>query len=119
MRVSSVYKKYISLGDFYGYLFVDIGVITSAVSQFANLFGAPTTLILSIVFVCVEVGPYGLLLLAVICLAILINLYLDFMRASVYAQKLIKLENRLAENIHMYKYFKALRCFVWEKMILS
>lgn len=96
MRVSSIYNKYITLGDYYGYLFVDVGVITTAISQFANLFGAPTTLILSVIFVCVEVGPYGLLLLLVICLAILINLYIDFMRSSVYAQKLIKFENRLA-----------------------
>ena len=85
MRVSSVYKKYINMGDFYGYLIVDIGVIANCISVFANLFGAPTTLILSIIFVCVEIGPYGLILLAVIALAILIQLMIDFMRAEVYA----------------------------------
>ena len=52
-RVSHVYKKYISLGDFYGYLIVDISVITTMIGQIANLFGAPVTLILSVCFVCV------------------------------------------------------------------
>ena len=101
-RVSHAYKKYITMGDFYGYLIVDTSVITSSIAQFANLFGAPVTLILSVIFVCIEVGAYGLLLLLVICITIIIQLYVDFMRASIYAQKLIKYEYRLAENMHMY-----------------
>jgi ABC-type multidrug transport system fused ATPase/permease subunit len=84
-RVSYVYKKYIGLGDFYGYLMVDISVITSMASQFSNLVSAPVTLILSVIFVCVEIGAYGLLLLLVICIAIIIQLSVDFQRASIFA----------------------------------
>ena len=119
MRVSMVYRKYISMGDFYGYLIVDISVITNMINQFANLFGAPTTLLLSIIFVCEEIGPYGLILLAVIALAIFIELSIDFMRADVYAQKLVKFEGRIADNMHLYNEFKNLKNLGWERMIVN
>ena len=91
------------LGDFYSFYFVDVQLITSCITTFPNIVAAPTTLILSVIFVCVEVGPYGLLLLAVIVLAIIIELLIDMQMASIAAHKVAKYDLKLVENMHMYK----------------
>lgn len=102
-RVSSTYKKYMTLGDFYSFWFVDIANITGFILNFPTIISSPTILILSVIFVCLEVGPYGMLLLAVIVLAIIIELLIDMNMSSVFSHKLSKYDIKLSENMHMYK----------------
>lgn len=53
MRLSGTYRKYINPGGFFAYWIVDVGVITSCITSFPTIVGAPTTLILSVIFVCI------------------------------------------------------------------
>jgi hypothetical protein len=78
------------LGDFYSYWFADVTIITACFINFPLILSAPATLILSVIFVCIEVGAYGLLLLAVIAIAIVIEILIDINIASVFTHKLTK-----------------------------
>ena len=70
MRMSSTYRKYNNPGTFYANWFVDVGVITQCITSFPNIAGAPATFAFAVIFVCFEVGPSGLMLLAAVLVAI-------------------------------------------------
>lgn len=108
-----------NLGDFYSFWFVDVTNITGFIINFPNIISAPTILIFSVIFVCLEVGPYGLLLLAVIVLAIIIELFIDLNMSSIFAHKLSKYDMKLAENMHMYKEFKEMKELGWESLLIK
>ena len=94
-RLSGTYRKYINPGGFFAYWIIDVGVITSCITSFPTFIGAPTTLILAVIFVCIEIGAIGLLLLLAIIISIVIELVVNFQMASIYKHKLFFYENRM------------------------
>ena len=90
-----------------------MGVITSCIASFPTIVGAPTTLVLAVIFVCIEIRATGLLLLLAIAIAIIIALLINWQMASIYTHKLFFYDNRMSENVHMCSNFKELKCLVW------
>lgn len=117
MRMSSAYRRYLEEGDFITFFQIDSKILFNFVKSFYVLSSAPTTLIMAQIFVCIEVGAYGLCLILVILFSLVLQLLIDRHVAKLTLRKLKYYSERLTCNLEMFSSLKQLKSLGWEELV--
>lgn len=94
-----MYRRYFEEGDFMTYFIVDTRNLVTFVRNFTVLFSAPTTLILAQIFVFIEVGAYGLILLLLVSVSMVILIILSLKIGKCNLNKFHYLSKRISFNM--------------------
>jgi ABC-type bacteriocin/lantibiotic exporter with double-glycine peptidase domain len=81
------------------------------------LSSAPTTLIMAQIFVCIEVGAYGICLILTILFSLILQLLIDRHVAKLTLRKLKYYSDRLTCNLEMLSSLKQIKSLGWEELI--
>ena len=99
MCLSNSYRRFLKEGDFITHFSVHTKIIINFLKAFAALFSAPTTLILAVIFVFIQVGAYGAVLPVVILVSLVIQVAIDRKIAKLTLKKLKHYNDRLICNL--------------------
>lgn len=117
MTLSNSYRRFLKEGDFITHFNVHTKIMTNFLKSSASLFSAPTTLVLAVVFVFIQVGAYGAVLPVVVLLSLLAQIVIYQKVARLVMKKLKHYNDRLICNLEMLSSYKQLKSLGWEELL--
>jgi len=117
MRMSALSKQYLEEGDFVTYFMVDSRNIFNFFRAFSVFFYAPTTLIVTQIFLYIDAGGYGAALSAIIVLSLILLIFLSYRIAKLGLRKMENYNQRMTFNLEVMAQLKQVKGMGWEDLI--
>ena len=117
MKMTSSERRLFEEGDFMTICNVDVEIVTNFIKGFSVLFSAPTVLITTQVFLFVEAGKYGFIMLGVVILSLFFQILICWRVAVLGVVKLSYYQKRITFNIEAFSGLKQLKSLGWEELL--
>lgn len=117
MCLSGTYRRFLKKGEFITHFNVRTKIICNFIKSSGALFSAPTTLIMAIIFVFIQVGAYGAVLPVVIVISLVLQIIIDLKMAKLLLKKFKHYNERLICNLEMLSSYKQLKSLGWEGLL--